>query len=59
MAVIATAELMIALDLTIVNVAQRTSRPRSLFLMRVRREDLSGTDPAPEPPGDTSSPRLA
>jgi len=31
----------------------------ALFMMRVSREDLSGADPAPEPAGDTSSPRLA
>jgi hypothetical protein len=31
----------------------------ALFMMRVSREDLSGADPAPEPAGDTGSPRLA
>ena len=31
----------------------------ALFMMRVSREDLSGADPAPEPTGDTSSPRPA
>jgi predicted MFS family arabinose efflux permease len=31
----------------------------ALFMMRVRREDLSGADPAPEPAGDTSSPSRA
>jgi predicted MFS family arabinose efflux permease len=31
----------------------------ALFMMRVSREDLSGADPAPEPAGDTSSPRPA
>ncbi|MGH3184840.1 MAG: hypothetical protein ACRDOE_23435, partial [Streptosporangiaceae bacterium] len=31
----------------------------ALAMIRVRRQDLSGADPAPEPAGDTSSPRLA
>jgi EmrB/QacA subfamily drug resistance transporter len=31
----------------------------ALFMMRVRREDLSGAAPAPEPIGDTSSQSLA
>jgi hypothetical protein len=31
----------------------------ALFMMRVSRQDLAGADPAPEPAGDTSSPRLA
>jgi hypothetical protein len=31
----------------------------ALFMMRIRRQDLSGADPAPESAGDASSPNLA
>ena len=31
----------------------------ALFMMRVRRQDLSGADPMSEPAGDTSSPNPA